>query len=88
MRVLRRFLITIAYVSLVSILVLVSIVVIHAIRESLDTVKNIVVDNLDKNASQGDLFQHNQNLLFLIPLTMIIIIIVGFIAIYVYRPKR
>lgn len=80
--------ITIAYVSLVSILVLVSIVVIHAIRESLDTVKNIVVDNLDKNASQGDLFQHNQNLLFLIPLTMIIIIIVGFIAIYVYRPKR
>lgn len=84
----RRFLITIAYVSLVSILVLVSIVVIHAIRESLDTVKNIVVDNLDENASQGDLFQYNQNLLFLIPLTMIIIIIVGFIAIYVYRPKR
>lgn len=84
----RRFITTIAFVFAVSILVLITVVVINAVRTSLTTFEEILQNTSNIDVSQGDLFKQNEPLLGIITITFILIIIGGFVAIYVYRSRR
>lgn len=84
----KRFIITYIYIIAISLLTLITVILLSGIRSALQSVKDIVRNTTSINPDRGDFFEIGRETLPLIPLAFIILVIAGFISIYIYRKRR
>lgn len=84
----RRFIYTISFIMIIMVLTYTALVLVDAIKFALETLKTVSISSTGLNVSSGDMFVSLSGLLPLIPIMIIVIVVGGFIAIYLYRESR